>query len=167
MMKLVADPGKEVSRVALVYRAKDYAFSAEPRPADADTSLSVNDLELMVDGRDNRVVFVTGYCPHQAWRPAKLTVPQFRRAGLVVETDRELPPGVSTRLNSREARWPVLVDARAGWVCLEMPGAREAAGLDAVEFAPGCLAVLDDGQLVALWLHPKELPAEVSDRLPS
>src|SRR5262249_50821309 len=115
----------------------------------------------------NRIVFVTGFCPYQSWRPARLTVPRFTRAALVVETDRELTPGVSTRLNSREARWPTLVDARAGWVCLEMPGGRAPLELRAVEFAPGCVAVIDNGQLVALWLHPQELPAEVRNLLPS
>ncbi len=163
-MKLVADPCKEVSDVTLVYRPRDLAFDAEPRRFDADTSLSVNDLELMVDGRDNRVVFLTGYCPHQAWKPATLSVPRFRRVGLVVESERDMQPGVSTRLNTRDARWPVFVDATSGWVCLERPGSRGAAETAAVEFAPGCVAVLDGGQLVALWLHPKELPAEILRR---
>jgi hypothetical protein len=166
-MKLVVDSSQQVSNSALVYRAKEYAFNAEPRPTDADTSLSINDVELMVDGRDKRVVFVTGFCPYQSWRPARLTVPRVRRAALRVEADRELQPGVSTRLNAREDRWPVLVDARTGWVCLEKPGDRVGGELDAVEFAPGCVAVLDGGDLVALWLHPSDLPVEVSDRMPS
>jgi hypothetical protein len=164
-MKLAVDSSQQVSNSALVYRAKEYAFNAEPRPTDADTS--VNDVELMVDGRDNRVVFVTGFCPYQSWRPAHLRVPRVRRAALRVEADRELQPGVSTRLNAREDRWPVLVDARTGWVCLEKPSERVVGELDAVEFAPGCVAILDGGELVALWLHPRELPIEVSNRLPS
>ncbi len=164
MVKLVIDRSKALSNTVLVYRPEDRAFGAEPRPNYVDSWVTLNDLELMVDGRDNRVVFVAGYCSHRSWRPARLDVPHFQRGALLVEFDPELTPSVSTSLNAHQPPWPALVDARAGWVCLEKPGARPASELEAAEFAPGCVAVLEDGHLSALWLRPKELPADVSER---
>lgn len=161
-MKLVEDPLGSVADAVLVYRAREHSFATEPRPTGADTSLSVNDLALMVDGTNNRVLFVNGFSPRQSWEPASLPTPPFRRASLVVETESELPPGVSTRLSARDEPWPVQVDSHTGWVRLARPLHEWGAARASVEFAPGCLAVLDDGELIELWLHPEQLPSESS-----
>jgi hypothetical protein len=161
-MRLVVDRTKRVVDSVLVYKMQEYAFATEPRPAGADTSLSANEVQLMVSGKDHQLLFVTGYCPYQSWHQTFLHVPSFTRAGLVV-AEIDLQPGISIQLNRREARWPVQVDVQSGWVCI---GDAQSKG-EGIEFAPGCVAVILDGQLVAIWLQPKEIPRAVMRHLPS
>jgi hypothetical protein len=161
-MRIVVDSTKSVVNSVLVYRMQEFAFGAEPRPEHADSSVSLNEVQVMVSTEDNQLLFVTGYCPYQSWHQSPLRVPTFIRRALVI-TDVELQPGVSIQLNRGDERWRVQVDTRSGWVCL---GNAELESLG-VEFAPGCVAMLLDGQLIALWLRPKEIPKAVIMHLPS
>jgi hypothetical protein len=162
-MRFVVNEAKPIGEARLVYRAKEYAFAAEPRPKDCAYAVGINEVELMIDEDNLSVVFVTGYCPHQGWRSGRLNPPQVTRAALHVEPDTELVPGRTVGLTSRDSRWPVIVDPQNGWVCLGDP---DSIGR-AVEFAPDCVASLLGATLVALWLHPSELPSEVRNRLTS
>lgn len=146
----------------LVYRAQDYAFDTEPRPSNCPYAVGVNDVELMVDD-ESRVVFVTGYCPHLGWKPMRLHPPASSQGSLFLKVEPNLVPGQTIGVIARDSRWPVLVDSASGWVCL---GAPERRG-HAVEFMTGCIAVLHDERLVALWLHPAQLPPEGTKGMPS
>ena len=146
----------------LVYRAQDYAFDTEPRPSNCPYAAGVNDVELMVDD-ESRVVYVTGYCPHLGWKPMTLRPPASSRGSLFLNVEQELVPGQTVGVTARDSRWPVFVDPASGWVCL---GAPEQRG-HAVEFVTGCLAVLQDERLVALWLHPAHLSPEARKGMPS
>jgi hypothetical protein len=69
------------------------------------------------------------------------------------DAPRELIPGVSIRINKEN--WPVLVDSRSGWVCIDsgFPSERS------IEVMSGVLVALDsDRHLVSLWLKPQALP---------
>lgn len=154
------DPTVHITSPALLYVPGDYAFTADPRPEGCALSVSVNELQLMVDEEDHRVVFVEGYCPHVGWQARKLTAPRARQAGLFVVFGEEPVPGVSRRV-SGDARWPAVVDPRSGWVCV----GQEAVSISnvALEFAPGTVAVVDpNGRLVSLWLRPEHLPRDVA-----
>ena len=143
-------------------RANDYAFSAEPRPEGCLLSVSVNELELLVDERDRRVGFVEGYCPHFGWRARALVTPRPHRAGLVVVFDEAPVPGATRRV-SDDARWPVFVDPSSRWVCVGEPASEPTA---AVEFALDTLAVLDElGRLRSLWLRLCHVPREIVESL--
>jgi hypothetical protein len=154
-MRFIVDETREPRDMTLVYLARDYAFSVEPRPADCAYAVGINDLELMIDEEELIVVFATGYCPHPGWQPTELRPPRAIRAALRAESDTELLPGRTVRLTARDQRWPVFVDVENGWVCLGTPD-REGR---AIEFASGCVAVLEEGALVSVWLHPRELPS--------
>lgn len=160
-VRFIVDEIRQPRDLTLVYLPRDYAFSSEPRPADCAYAVGVNDLELMIDEEDLAVVFATGYCPHPGWQPAKLRPPRAIRAVLLAEADTALLPGRTVGLTARDQRWPVLVDVENGWVCLGPP---DRAGR-AIEFASGCVAVLEEGALVAVWLHPKDLPSGI--KMPS
>lgn len=163
-MRFIVDETRPIRESRLVYRAKDYAFSAEPRPEDCAYAVGINELELMIDEDDQSVAFVTGYCPHPGWHAGKLNPPVAFRAVLRVEApDAQFVPGRTLGLTSRDSRWPVVVDPRNGWICLGSPDKEGRA----VEFARDCVAVLIGDALVALWLHPRELPPDVKARLPS
>lgn len=159
MTRLLFDRSLRVPQTKLVYRPDDYAFSAEPRPHNRSSSVLVNDLELIVDGPGGQVVLVEGYCPYQSWAVARLAPPASERAGLRV-AGVEFLPGVANELDDPRTRdWPVSVDPESGWLCIGDRTARH----QGVEFAPGCVAVLDGETLVALWLRPASLPPSVMD----
>lgn len=131
----------------LVYRRNDRSFDVEPCPEGGVTSLQVNDTQIELD-EDGNLIYVWGFCPHELWDPAQLQPPRSL-PGRLSYSDKDIIPGVSIRLN--EQRWPVLFDESTGWLCIGNPAARG----EVVEFSPGATAVLDDGSLRALWLHPE------------
>jgi hypothetical protein len=146
-----------------IYVANDYAFSAEPRPEGCALAVFVNELQLMVDEVDRRVVFVEGYCPHFGWKARTLVAPTARQAGLIVVFDEEPVPGVS-RSVSGAARWPTFADPRSGWICIGEAPTSEAGG--AVEFARDTIALLDKQErLSSLWLRPAQLPTALVESL--
>lgn len=142
-----------------VYIASDYAFSAEPRPKECSLSVSVNELQLMIDEENRRVVFVEGYCPHFGWKARSLSTPSAREAGLLVAFDEEPIPGVSRRV-SGEDRWPILADPRSGWICIGEEPSQEAGF--GVKFARNTIAVLNrQGHLRSLWIRPAHIPKDL------
>ena len=154
----ISAPLPVVIEAQLVYSEQDCAFDFEPRPDDCAYAVSVNEVELMIDEELSRIVFVAGYCPYFGWRSVELVPPHSHRGVLEFEdAGGHLIPGVTKKINSLESRWAVFVDPANGWVCMGSPGEHDSA----VEFAPGCVAVLQREQLVALWLHPADLPRGV------
>jgi len=145
--------------IELRYDETAFAFNVRPRPASADCSVLVNALELMVDRRTNRVLFVEGYCPHFGWKASALAVPPFENRSISV-TGVDWRPGVAVPVNANSP-WATSVDLKTGWLRI---GDEEIAG-DAAQFAPGCLAVVADGRLQALWLRPRELSPGVLGRV--
>jgi hypothetical protein len=140
----------------LIYRIGDYAFDADPGPPDSALSLGLNSLKLIVDDRDDRLVCVIGYCPHPGWRSVELDVPVSHPGRVIVEAKPALIPGVTVRINDADRQWPVCWDSKTGWICI---GQTEASSMGrAVEFNNGMVAVLDGGDLLSLWLHPRRIP---------
>lgn len=137
----------------LVYRRSEYAFDTEgPRPPECKASISINEVQLEY-GDDKRVRCVTGYCPYQGWKSTSWSPPDYSIAALIVLSPQKITAGAATGLNDLNSRWPVYINAE-GWVCLGEPSER---GEQAVEFAPGSVAVLRGDTLVALWLRPAML----------
>jgi hypothetical protein len=154
MINFTVDFSCQIDDGVLVYRPQDLAFSVEPRPKSADSSLVVNTIELMVNRSNNQLVFVEGYCPYQGWKHKSLE-PPVSQEGVLRISGVELKRGVAEPINSPGTYWEVHVDIATGWVCV---GSEHTSGMTAIEFARGCIAVLKEGNLVALWLHPRELP---------
>jgi hypothetical protein len=137
------------SDLQLVYRRREYSFDiAGPHPPECKASISVNEVQMEY-GDDMHVRCVTGYCPYQGWKETDWSPPCYCKAGLVVVNPQEIIPGVAVAVNPT-TRWAVHVN-REGWVCLGEPSER---GQKAIEFAPTCVAVLNGGKLVGLWLCP-------------
>ena len=82
----------------LVYRKQDHAFDAEPRPTMCPFAIAVNELELMIDEDGKRIVFVTGYSPHEGWNPRPLSPPSSERGALYVLGSSNLEAGVTVRI---------------------------------------------------------------------
>lgn len=154
MNAIKVEPGCPVAGT-LRYRAADYAFATEPRPITSGASLTINEIELMLDDLA-RVVAVEGYCPHPGWRKSVLHAPVSRPGILHVISETAVTPGVAVGIQSTAYRWAVLVDPASGWVRLGYDAPEN--DRDGVEFAPGAVAVLNGNSLRALWLRPQELP---------
>jgi len=157
MIPMRVEQGQPVAG-KLVYRAAEYAFATEPRPATCGASFAVNEVELMLaDEERQRVLFVEGYCPHPGWRKSVLRAPVAHPGVLRGHAGSPITPGGAIAVHSKDNRWPVLVDPATGWVRLGKgdPGGDH----EGVEFAPGAIAVLEGDRLRALWLHPDRLPA--------
>lgn len=131
----------------LIYRPDEHSIDVEPRPEQGVASLLVNDVQIEVDEGGN-LIYVWGLCWHESWKPARLD-PPTAAPGLLRYVGAEVVPGISRRLNAG-SHWLVSYDASSRWLCV----GDESSGGEAVEFAPGSVAVLNEAQLVALWLRP-------------
>ncbi len=152
MTKLIINPSGEITSTTLIYVPGDFAFNVVPFSRNVSGTLLFSMLELHVDLTDYHVMYVWGYAPYLSWKPATLNPPPFKRAALVV-SDTLLEPGIAREL-AEPGEKQGYVDINTGWVCI---GDSNAQG-EAIEFAPNCVAIINNGQLITLWLHPKELP---------
>ncbi|WP_428309891.1 hypothetical protein [Hydrocarboniphaga sp.] len=131
----------------LVYRRSERSFDVEPQPERGVTSLLVNDVQIEID-EDGRLIYVWGLCPHESWTAVRLD-PPTAKPGRLQYVGGEVVPGVSKRLNA-DKRWAVGHDTSSQWLCI---GDQTVHG-EVIAFAPGAVAVLREGKLGALWLHP-------------
>lgn len=147
----------------LIYRVEDYAFATEPRSVTSGASITINEIELMLDEeRQPCVVFVEGYCPHPGWRTAVLRPPLAHVGLLRLLAERPITAGSVTAMQAKGDRWPTLVDRAAGWIRVGHGNPDD--DHRGIQFAPGAVGVLEGDRLRALWLHPECLPDRGSDR---
>ena len=151
MIRFIFEKGKPTEG-KLVYREKEYSFDTEPRSGIGIGSLLVNDLQLEMD-RKGQILYVWGLCPHTAWKPGNIKTPAAE-SGILRVKEVVSPYGASKKVNN-EGHWQVSANRESGWVCV---GNSNANGQN-ILFAPGAIAVLIDGSLNALWLHPDALPS--------
>lgn len=133
----------------LHYDSEDYAFDMEPVVNAVAFNLVLNYLNLSVD-LDNKIVQIWGYCPYTSWMPKSITVPEYVKGELIVMS--ELKPGFSYSINQDERE--IYVNYNTGWICIGNPEKKN----NAVEFINDCIAILEDEELVSLWLKPIALP---------
>lgn len=163
-MRFARDPSRAPfpGRLSYVAAERGFLFQAEPVALgsalgeEGEASLCLDTLQLVASRDSGRVLFPCGYCPHTSWKAALVEPPPSAPGTLVLvePTPGELLRGAGHDLDDRT--WEIMVDRRSGWLRLAPPGADPTPGA-ALEFAPGCLASLDEqGRLVALHLHPAE-----------
>ncbi len=132
----------------LLYRRSDYSFDVEPKPTGGVAPLLLNHIQIEID-EDGRLIYVWGLCPQESWasaniEPCKAVVGRLRYEG------RAVVPGVSRRLNAGKP-WMVSHDPVSRWLCV---GDHSSEG-EPVAFAPGAVAMLNCGEIRALWLRPE------------
>ena len=128
----------------LVYVESDHGLATVPRPETGGSSFGVGGLELLL-GEAGQVVGVAGCLPRRERRAAILCPPPARPGRIRVT-------GVPDAGTGGEV-WPVHEDERTGWIRVgEGCPWEDGRG---VWFAPGAIAVIDDGRLTALWLRPE------------
>jgi hypothetical protein len=140
----------------LLYVEEDYSFVFSPSSRSSVTSIVIDTLQLMID-KDGLILEVRGYCPYFNWTKIDISPPSYIQGSLAVQLD-EIIPGVSEQLVSGK-EWPVSVNSKNSWICV---GETLIEGdVMAVEFASGCVAVLLEEQIKAIWLHPYKLPKKL------
>jgi hypothetical protein len=140
-------------RFSLVYREEDYSFDIEPLSGSGDASIMINDLQLEID-HEGKIIYVWGYCPLIKYEETDEFPKKYKTQSLVALLERPPISGISYRINENE-RWPIYINKKKGWVCIGNPVANEK---QMIEFAPNCIAVLENQEIVAIWLKPKYLP---------
>ena len=163
-MKLLVKEKIEDRHFSLVYDEEGYSFNIEPFQYDIGfTSLSVNLLQIEID-YDKRIVYVWGYEPLMRYKETNKFPLAYENRDLIAVINEELIPGVSIGLDN-DKEWPTYINKKMGWVCVGNPTIE---GRRLIEFAPDCVAALDhENEMVAIWLHPRELPSHVFENYDS
>ncbi len=152
-MQFFIQESQEDQNFFLVYRSEDYSFDIEPLDGSGDTSIMINELQLEID-HEGKIMYAWGYCPLAKHEETNEFPHGYKRHSLVASLDKPLVPGISFRLNE-DRRWPIYINKKKGWVCLGNPNTKDK---QLIEFAPNCIATMDGKELIAVWLHPENLP---------
>lgn len=153
MKFLIKEPQKDLN-FSLIYREEDYSFDVEPLEGSGDTSIMINDLQLEID-HEGKIIYIWGYCPLIKYLETEEYPHKYQPYSLVALLDKPPIPGISYRLNENE-RWPIYINKKKGWVCIGNPKIN---GKQMIEFVPNCVATLEDQEITAIWLKPKDLPS--------
>ena len=139
--------------LSLIYRDEDYSFDIDPLEESGGMSIMINDLQLEID-QTGRVIYVWGYCPFFQYQKTEEYPKNYQAKTLIASLDKPSIPGVSYRLNETE-RWEIFINKEKGWVCIRNP---KTIKKQLIEFAPNCIATLENYEIKAIWLKPKKLP---------
>ncbi|MGC1877911.1 MAG: hypothetical protein WA347_05260 [Rhabdochlamydiaceae bacterium] len=151
-MKFLIQKSEITQKFSLVYREEDYSFDIEPHDESGFTSIMVNDLQLEIDD-EGKIIYVWGLCPLIKYEETNETPENYESNSLVALLGKPPIPGISYRLNEKE-RWPIYINKKKGWVCVGNPKIN---GKQMIEFVPNCIATLQDQEITAIWLKPKDL----------
>jgi hypothetical protein len=144
-MMIVINSDKRPISGTLVYSYADRAFDTKDRMVTGYSALQINSLQIVLD-ESGTLLYGWGYAPFEGWKEAKLEIPKSNDAALVYGGN--LPvPGSSLRITEEEFL-PVHFDKSKNLVCIG-DYKNQATG---IRFAPGMTAVLQEGDIVALWL---------------
>lgn len=152
-MKFVIQKSEITQTFSLVYREEDYSFDTEPHDGSGFTSIMINDLQLEIDD-EGKIIYVWGLCPLIKYEETNEIPKNYKPNSLVALLDKPPIPGISYRLNE-QIRWPIYINKKKGWVCLGNPKTKDN---QLIEFAPNCIATLENQEIIAIWLKPKHLP---------
>lgn len=148
-------------RGELLYRIRDHALdfeicvaqAAEVGAVGAETaSLALSTLQLETGSATGRVLFPWGYCVWESMRTGVVTPVSAIPGILRVKDASCLESGMSFALGSE--KWFATRDAQSGWLQISTADVIPST-IVGVEFASGCIAILEATQLVALQLYPR------------
>ncbi|MCX6987725.1 MAG: hypothetical protein NT065_06195 [Chlamydiae bacterium] len=151
-MKFIVQEPQKDQNFFLVYRPEDYSFDTEPHDGNGFTSIMINDLQLEIDD-EGRIIYVWGLCPLIKYKDTNEIPKNYKSSSLVALLDKPPIPGISYRLNE-DRRWPIYINKKKGWVCIGNPKSN---GKEMIEFVPNCIATLEDQEIIAIWLKPRDL----------
>lgn len=143
----LADPG-------LVYRSDELSIDALHPPEGGVTSVLLDSFQLEIDQR-GRVLYPWGLLPHPGTWGETEKVPPPSAKGDVVASVPEVIPGISVDVDPGR-KWTVSLNRQRAWLCIGEPAV--GSPVSSVQFAVGCVLVLDGDVLLGLWLCPQGMP---------
>lgn len=150
-MKFLICEEPNIQPYSLVY--EDRGFGIDPfMPWLGHSAVQINYLSLQINF-DCKIVYVWGYCPITYFQKTDEFPQEYESRSLVALLNKEPIPGVSYRIDNRD--WPMFVNLKKGWVCLGTPQIKNKR---LIQFAPDCIATMEDDKIIAVWLHPKKFP---------
>jgi hypothetical protein len=155
MTKFLIDFEKTLGDNELSYIVDEYSFYMQSTINGVNLDLLINNIDLAIDD-NNCITHLSGFCPYGNWIKTNIVIPKYKRG--IIRVIHQLKSGFSYRLNDHE--WSTYIDEKERWVCIgnpEKPG-------QAVEFLNHCIAVINQGELVSLWLKPKFTGTLISAR---
>lgn len=138
--------------VQLLYRANEYSIdihSDNKVQISTGRTILINDIQLEIDN-DNTILYLWGYCPLINAQRINLEIPQFSIGKLWIELDEQLSVGFPVRYNSE--LWKIYKSKNDAWFCIGSPKIPKE--YTAIEFCQNCIAIIEDGKLVSLYLKP-------------
>lgn len=152
-MKFNIQKSQSDRHFSLIYREAEFSFDSEPHDGSGFASIMINDLQLEIDDK-GCIIYVWGLCPLIKYEETSKVPRDYSSNSLVAVLDKPPIPGISYCLNEKN-RWPLYINKGQGWVCIGDPNIQDK---PMVEFVPHCIAVLDDEEIVTLWLKPQTMP---------
>jgi len=146
-IKFKIEDGNSIEK-SLTYIPEEVSFYMGEILDKVDVELILNKISLVVAG--NKVVHVSGFCGFSEWMKSNYEIPKYTKG--VLKAEHDLKYGLAYGIYDEDL--PVNVNTKTGWVCIGHP---EKQG-KAVEFINNCVAVIDDGKFLSLWLKPPSLP---------
>jgi hypothetical protein len=150
-MRFKIKPGYINENMSIVYRKNEYSFDAIPKPEGGVSSILLNDIQLEID-TEGRILYIWGLSPYTSWISVELSPPSGKKGIINVELDKDVIPGVAVRIGE-VGEWPVFHDDKLGWICIG--NAVYTNQEETIELCADCRLVINDDNLVALWIHPK------------
>ena len=152
-MKFTLGDKRTKESFSVIYQEEEYSFDVVPAQESGYVSIMINNINLEINDR-GEVLYLWGLCPLLNCKETYRQPQNFHRHKLKVSLGKELIPGISYRLNSSN-EWPICVNKKSNWICI---GDSYLEGKEMIEFAPNCVASLEEGNLKAIWVHLEKLP---------
>ena len=147
-----------------IYSREEYAFHFEPTDLvevsalqrQGQISLVIDTLEIEVVLIDNRLMYITGFWPHTAWKKNPLPIIRPVTIGVrIVDFGRIVESGFPYRLtDSHDRGWTTTFDENTGWIRISSSEATEHDTMFC-EFASNSVAAITHEKLTAFWLRPE------------
>ena len=134
----------------VIYIKSEHSFIVKPF-RNTDISIFIKYLGIDIESIGMRALGVGGYHPDcGSWIRKELNTPNAEEGALILEADIE--PGRGDFRLPESVEFKTYYDEEIGWVCIESCEADQ--NSQAVEFLKNCIAILEDGRLIALWIKP-------------
>lgn len=150
----------------LIYNASDRAFDFKPTlykelvqrvGRSGLTSLTIGTLQIEVGVGTSIALYIWGYYPHESWKHEELGHLEAQPGGIRIAVTNEglsnLEPGISVSLVEIN-EWPAIFDPNSGWLRIGSGDPDTDSHSTCIRFANDTIAVINEGSLTAVWLHP-------------
>ncbi|OGO16651.1 MAG: hypothetical protein A2Z14_09830 [Chloroflexi bacterium RBG_16_48_8] len=160
MIRFIELPDWSPLNGTLFYKVDEYSMGFNPERIkdleviignEGTTSLSIGSLQIEVCIAARILLYPWGYFPYMRWMRYKLIPPKVISGAVRIDSSTRFEKGVAVNI-ADEGELPTLYDPENDWICIGTTKIPKSA--INVEFATNAIAVIDNGKLISLWMHP-------------